>query len=96
MQLHLQLALHYMFKHGILTLFQDVHNYNVLSYMMSRILADVHENTYILHDFVAQREDQFTERYPSFEPIFHSLVDGDVGLFQEGLLHYIQLRFTLM
>ena len=47
-------------------------------------------------ELVAQREVQFTERYPSFEPIFHSLVNGDDGLFQEGFLHFIQLTFTLM
>lgn len=47
-------------------------------------------------ELLALREAQFTMRYPSFEPIFHSLVNGDSNLFSEGLLYYIQLTLTLM
>ena len=47
-------------------------------------------------ELVAQRESQFKIRYPSFEPILHTLVNGDNHLFQEGLQYYIQLTFTLM
>ena len=42
-----------------------------------------------------QREVQFHQGYPSFDPIFYNLVNGDDTLFRQGLLLYIQLTHSL-
>ena len=37
------------------------------------------------------RETTFFSRYPTFDPFFHELVNGDDTLFKQGLLFFISL-----
>lgn len=42
-------------------------------------------------NLTAQRDAQFSSSVPSFAIIFHAIVNGDDGLFQDGLKMFIQL-----
>ena len=42
-----------------------------------------------------KRDGIFFERYPSFEPFFHSAVNGDFSLFKEGLSFLIYVTTNL-
>ncbi len=44
---------------------------------------------------VHQREAEFYQRYPNFDPFFHKLVNGDDSAFRDGLLFLIQITQTL-
>ena len=44
---------------------------------------------------IRQREEEFQKRYPSFDPFFSNLVNGNDSLFREGLLYFIRLTHTL-
>ena len=53
-------------------------------------------------DLLEQREDlksirmeRFKEQWPSFETIFHSLVNGNKANFRDGLLCFIDLTMQL-
>lgn len=41
------------------------------------------------------RERAFVDVYPSFEPIFFTLVNGKTRLFREGLLFYCDVTFRV-
>jgi len=41
------------------------------------------------------RERAFSEKYPSFEPVFHQIVNGNDRLFQAGLKFFIDVTFRL-
>ena len=41
------------------------------------------------------RDRAFADRYPSFDPIFHAIVNGNVRPFREGLLFYCDITFRL-
>lgn len=45
---------------------------------------------------VTMREATFHARYPTFEPFFHRLVNGDDSLFKEGLLFFVHLTNTMI
>ena len=38
-----------------------------------------------------QREAEFHQTYPDFDPFFHKLVNGDDSFFRSGLLFFIQI-----
>ena len=42
-----------------------------------------------------QREANFYQRYPNFEPLFHELVNSVYSVFREGLLFFILITQTL-
>lgn len=44
---------------------------------------------------IAIRERAFTDLYPSFDQIFHALVNGNSRPFQEGLLFYCDITYRL-
>lgn len=46
-------------------------------------------------NLTARRESLFQERYPNFQPFFSTVVNGDYGLFREGLLFFIELSKRL-
>ena len=37
----------------------------------------------------AEREENFHEQYPEFQPFFSTVVNGDNSLFRSGLLYFI-------
>ena len=39
----------------------------------------------------AIRDAAFASRYPSFDPMFHQIVNGNDRLFQEGLKYFINI-----
>ena len=41
------------------------------------------------------RNTSFSQCYPSFDAIFHQLVNGNETLFREGLLYYIDITYRL-
>ena len=41
------------------------------------------------------RSQAFRVRFPSFEPIFHNLVNGDDRMFREGLKFYCDVTYRL-
>lgn len=41
------------------------------------------------------REMAYMERYPSFEPAFHNIVNGNDALFREELLYFIDTTYRL-
>ena len=41
------------------------------------------------------REMAYMERYPSFEPAFHNIVNGNDALFMEELLYFIDTTYRL-
>lgn len=41
------------------------------------------------------RERAFADMYPTFDPIFHALVNGNARPFREGLLFYCDVTFRL-
>jgi len=41
------------------------------------------------------RDRAFSEKYPSFEPVFHQIVNGNDRLFQAGLKFFIDVTFRL-
>ena len=41
------------------------------------------------------REQAFRARFPSFEPVFHTLVNGNGSMFQEGLLFLCDVTYRL-
>jgi len=43
----------------------------------------------------AIREAAFVSRYPSFDPMFHQIVNGNDHLFQEGLKYFIDMTYRL-
>ena len=46
-------------------------------------------------DLLAIREKGFFERYTGFEQFFYSVVNGDLSLFKEGLLFFIDVTIRL-
>ncbi len=44
---------------------------------------------------ILQREVVFFRRYPSFDPIFHKIVNGDDTLFRDGLQFFIHITETM-
>ena len=43
----------------------------------------------------AIRDAAFASRYPSFDPMFHQIVNGNDHLFQEGLRYFIDMTYRL-
>lgn len=41
------------------------------------------------------RESAFVQRYPSFEAIFHNLVNGNSSPFKNGLKYFIDITYRL-
>ena len=41
------------------------------------------------------RSRAFQERFPSFGPVFHTLVNGDDRLFREGLVYFCDITYRL-
>ena len=41
------------------------------------------------------RDGAFLQKYPSFEPMFHNLVNGNNSLFKDGLNFFIDITFRL-
>lgn len=48
------------------------------------------------NSLVQQRETEFLQRYPQFDPLFHKLVNGDEKEFCDALLCFIQITQSLM
>ena len=42
-------------------------------------------------DLMRQREETFFQQYPEFDPIFHTIVNGDYSLFRSGILCIIDV-----
>lgn len=47
------------------------------------------------NNLVTQRELLFRQRYPDFRPFFHTVVNNNCELFQQGLLFFIQITMEL-
>ena len=47
------------------------------------------------NDLLQLREARFFECYPSFDEIFHGVVNNDKTLFREGILHLIDVSMQL-
>ena len=47
------------------------------------------------HDRQHIRDQAFRERFPSFDFVFHRLVNGDSSLFRQALLFYIDITKRL-
>ena len=43
----------------------------------------------------AIRDVAFASRFPSFDPVFHQLVNGSDDLFQEGLKYFTNITYRL-
>lgn len=46
-------------------------------------------------NLISRRDEVFYEHYPTFDPIFHTVVNGDFTLFREGLLLLIAVTSRL-
>ena len=47
------------------------------------------------NDLLQQREDAFKARFPQFDTFFYTVVNGDITIFHEGLLYFIEISKRL-